>query len=254
MKKSIWIVVLCVVVAILSVVVVMQVRRAAQSKEQPPLAKFAGMMKNPQMKDVMRGQQKMMVEQMYGALFKQLDRTSDQLDAFKNLLLERQMAMMDIGLAMMGGSGSDKKQATQKTMTIKADYDKKIQDMLGARDYQIFQDYENTLSERMQIQMFKSTLPTAAALTEQQEHDLIAGMVEERKAVEKRKATHASSSTKDQVAETLKQLDLLQQAYSNRAVTILTPAQFEQFTKWRQQMKDMQAASMKMMFGDKGPK
>jgi hypothetical protein len=221
---------------------------------------LAGMMKDPQMKEMIRAQQKMMQDQMYGALFKYLNWPADKQDALKSLLLDRQMALTDAGMSMMSGSESDRKQAMEETKTLKSDYDKKIQDLLGQQDYQTFQDYEKTVPDRMQVQMFKGTLSADAALTDQQEYDLIAAMSEERNALPasslmKGQNTDPSQFTEEKIAELSKQMDQMQQAYANRAATILTPAQLEQFTKWQQQMSAMQAAGMKMavqMFGNKG--
>ena len=221
---------------------------------------LAGMMKNPQMKEMIRAQQKMTQDQMYGALFKYLNRPADQLDALKDLLLERQMAMMDAGISAMSGSTADRKQAVEESKTVKADYDKKIQDLLGTQDYQVFQDYEKTVGERMQVQMFKGTLPADAVLTDQQEYDLITAMYEARKALPASSLMNSqnpdpSQLTEERIAELSKQMEQMQQAYANRAAAILTPAQLEQFTKWQQQMSAMQAAGMKMaaqMFGNKG--
>jgi hypothetical protein len=221
---------------------------------------LADMMKNPQMKEMVRAQQKMMVNQQYGSLSKYLNMSADQLDALKNLLAERQMAMVDSSLSMMSGSEANRKQAAEDTKAIKADYDQKIKDLLGPQDYQTFQDYEKTVNERMQVQMFKGTLPADAALTDQQEYDLIIAMSEESNAMPKSSLMNnqnpdPSQLTEDRIAELSKQMEQLQQAYANRAAAILTPAQLEQFTKWQQQMSAMQAAGLKMaaqMFGNKG--
>jgi hypothetical protein len=217
------------------------------------------MMKNPQMKEMVRAQQKMMIDQMYGSLSKYLNLSPDQLDALKNLLSDRQMAMTDSGLAMMGGSDADRKQAMEDTKAIKADYDQKIKDLLGPQDYQTFQDYEKTAGERVQLQMFKGSLPTDAALTDQQENDLLNAMYEARKAVPassllNNKSSDPSQFSEESIAQAMKQMEQLQQAYADRAKGILTPTQYEQFTTWQQQLSAMQAASMKMaaqMFGNK---
>ena len=108
--------------------------------------------------------------------------------------------------------------------------------------------------------MFKDTLPADAALTDQQEYDLIGAMYEARKALPASSLMNNQNSdpsqlTEERIAETLKQLEQLQQVYANRAAAILTPAQLEQFTKWQQQLSTMQAAGLKMavqMFGNKG--
>ena len=223
-------------------------------------AGLAGMMKSPQMKEMVRTQQKVMLDRMYGSLSNYLSLPADKLDALKEMLADRQMAMVDSGIAMMGGSESDRKQAIEETKAIKSDYDKKIQDLLGPQDYPVFQQYEQTASERMSVQMFKDALPSDAALTDQQEDNLIAAMYQERKALPasslmNNQNADPSQLTEERIAETTKQMEQLQQRYADRAAAILTPVQLEQFTKFQQQMSSMQAAGLKMaaqMFGNKG--
>jgi hypothetical protein len=220
---------------------------------------LAGMMKNPQMKEMVRAQQKMMIDQMYGSLSKYMNLSADQLDALKNLLLERQMAMVDAGLSAMGGPEADRKQAAEDTMAIKADYDQKIKDLLGPQDYQVFQDYDKTVAERVQMQMFKNSLPTDAALTDQQEYDLISAMYEERKAMPvssplNNQTSDPSQLTEEKIDQALKTLEQLQQRYTNRAAAILSPQQFQQFQQFLSQQQAMQTMSLKMaaqMFGNK---
>lgn len=221
---------------------------------------LAGMMKDPQVKEMMRVQQKMALAKMYGSLSKYLDLPATKQDALKELLADRQMAMAEAGLSMMSGSESERKRATEEVKALKADYDKKIQDLLGPQDYEVFQDYEKTVGERVQLQMFKDALPADAALTEQQEDDLITAMYEERKALPpsslmNNQTPDPSQMTEERIAETLKQIEQLQQRYADRAAAILNPAQLEQFTKWQQQFSTMQAAGLKMaaqVFGKKG--
>jgi hypothetical protein len=223
------------------------------------MANLAGMMKNPQMKEVVRSGQKMTLERTYASLFKNLNLSSEQQDAFADLLLARQMALMDAGLAAFGGKNTDVKQSIEETKVIKADYDKKIQDSLGPQAYPAFQQYEETQQERAQVQMFKGALPAAEALTDQQEEGLVAVMREERKALPasslfNNQTPDPSQFTEENVNETIQQLGQLQQRYADRAGAILTPEQLEQFTKFQQQWSTMQAAGMKMfvqMYGNK---
>jgi hypothetical protein len=224
-----------------------------------PLKGMAEMMKSPQMKEMMRAQQKMAINGMYGSLSKYLNISTNDMDALKELLLQRQMALMDSGMSMMSGSAADQKQAAEDAKTVKADYDKKIQDLLGSQDYPVFQDYEKSAADRMSVQMFKGSLPADATLTDQQEESLIAAMAEERKALPSTSALNnqtpdPSKFTEEGIAEALKQMEALQQRDAERAATILTPVQLDQFTKFQQQMNGMAAAGMKMagqMFGNK---
>jgi hypothetical protein len=221
---------------------------------------LAGMMKNPQMKAMIRNQQKVQLDLTYGSLSNYMNLPADKLDALKEMLSNRQMAMVDSGMAMMGGSDSDRKQAIEDSNAIKADYDKKIQDLLGPQDYPVFQQYDQTTSERMSVQMFKDGLPADAALTDQQEDNLITMMYQERKAlppspIKNVQVTDPSQFTDQAIADATKQLEQLQQRYAERAASILTPTQLTQFTAFQQQMSSMQAASIKMaaqMFGNKG--
>jgi len=223
---------------------------------------IAGMMKNPQMKEMVRGQQKMMLDRQFGSLFNYLStRPQAELDALKQLLEDRQMALVDTGLAMMSGSTEERKQAIEDSKAIKAEYDKKIEDLLGAQDYDVFKQYEATAGERMQVQMFKDSLPADAALTDQQENDLILAMADETKALpassllNKGQKADPSQFTEESITAAMKQMEQLQKHYAERAATILTPAQLEQFAKWQQQWVAMSSASLKMaqtMFGNKG--
>ena len=224
-----------------------------------PLAGLASMMKDPAMKEMIRAQQKLSLDMMYGSLAKNLNLSTDQSEAFNKLLLDRQMASVDAGFAVMNGSASERKQALDETKAIKAEYDQKIQDLLGPADYQTFKQYEQSLGERMQVQMFKAALPGELALTDQQESELIAVMTEERTALPatallNTKTPDPAQLTEQNIAEALKQLEQLQSRYADRAAGILTPAQLEQFTKWQQQWDAMQTMGLKMasqMFGNK---
>jgi hypothetical protein len=224
-------------------------------------AGLAGMMKDPQMKEMIRAQQKMVLVKTYGSLFQKLNLPTDRLDALKELLLERQMAMTEAGMAMMSGGTPDRKQAMEQTKTIKEDYDKKIEEALGATDYPVFRQFEDTQPERMQLQMFKETLAPTEMLNDQQETMLIAAMYEERKALPatslvNSRATDPSQLTEERITETLQQLDQLQQRYAQRAAAVLGPVQMQQFTKFQEQWRSMQAAGLKMavtMFGTKTP-
>jgi len=221
---------------------------------------LAKMMKNPQMKEMVRTQQKVMLDRQYGSLSKYLNLPPERLDALKQLLSDRQMAMVDAGMSMMGGSDAERKQALDETKAIKTDYDKKIQDLLGAQDYPVFQDYEKTVNERTSVDMFKDTLPATDMLTDTQYDNLIAAMYQERKdfpssSLMNNQNQDPSQLTEEHITELQKQMEQLQQKYAERAAAILTPTQLEQFTKWQQQWSTMQLAGLKMaaaMFGNKG--
>ena len=70
---------------------------------------IADMMKNPQMKEMMRAQQKVMIGKMYAALPRYLNLPDETKARLDQLLLDRQLAMAEAGLAMMNGSAEDRR-------------------------------------------------------------------------------------------------------------------------------------------------
>ena len=220
---------------------------------------FSGLattMKNPQERLAIRAQLKVMVDQMYAALPKYLNLPSEQLDALKNLLLEERMAMVDARLAAVSGTASDQKQAMDAVKDIKTRYNQKIKDLLGQQEFLTFQDYEKTVWERMQVQLFENALTADSKLTGRQEDGLIAAMYEERQAAMpalaalNNQSSELSVLNQSQFAELLNQLDRVQQQVLKRASAILTPAQLDQFGKWQAQTTTDQKATLKQMFAD----
>jgi hypothetical protein len=235
---------------------------AIEASGQTPTNLFAGfakIFKDPQMKEMMRAQQKMMVGQMYGSLYKQLGLSPTDEEALKKLLEDRQMAVMDAGLAVMGGSGTDSKQTAEDAKTLKTQFDKQIEDLLGPQAYSAFQQYDQTVTERTEVNLFKQSLSADNALTDQQENDLVDAMYQARKTLPESSLLNSqtrdpSQLTEDGIAQALKVQEQLQKQYADSAALILTPAQLDQFTKFQQQMTAMSAASIKMaaqMFGQK---
>ena len=226
---------------------------APKPKTPNMFSKFGEMAKDPAFKDMMRSQQKMALDMMYGSLFKSLNLSTEEISAFKDLIVDRQMAMMDGGMAMMNGelSPTDRAQRAKDMQGIKASYDKKIEEFLGPDDYAVFKDYEETLGERTQVNMFKQSLAGDDALTDEQETDLIAAMTEARKSLPNADLLSKSNRdptkfTKDGIAEMEKVLDELQGRYLQNAGAILSATQLEHFKKSLEQMHAMQAMGLKM--------
>jgi hypothetical protein len=214
-------------------------------------AGLASMMKNPQMQEMIRAQQKMMIDQMYGSLAKALNLPAGQQEALNKLLLDRQMAMAEAGVSAMSASAADQKQVADVIKSIKSDFDTEVQHLLNPQDYQAFQDYEKTTPERAPLHMFKGTLSGADVLTDQQETALVTAMSEERRALPPTSLLNSQAPgeqqfSEERVAETLKQMDQLQQRNTARAATILTPVQLEQYVKFQSQQRTMQEMGMKM--------
>ena len=240
---------------------------AAEAKAEPapekaaPMAGLAQMLKNPGMKDMIRAQQKGQQEMMYGSLFKCLPLPAEAIDKFKELLLDRQMALVDSSMDLMSGAATaeEKKAAGEKIQELTAAYDAQVKELLGEESYGLYKAYEETQAERMQVSLFKGSLGTADQLSEEQEDSLIRAMHEARSGfafsapdVSSPQAVDPSQFTPEGIEKILADSARLQEQYVAKAAEVLTPAQLEQFKANQKQQQAMQEMGMRMatkMFG-----
>lgn len=147
----------------------------ADKKDPGVLGNMAGMMQDPKMRDAMRAQQKFMLGQLYGPLFKKLQLTPEELDQLKEILVDKQMA----GLAMLGPNDAKSKLAA--LLDARKQTELAMKDLLADDQYKLCQDYEATIGERMALNQINQTFtdPTMA-LDDAQQEELITLMVDER--------------------------------------------------------------------------
>ena len=226
----------------------------------PPLAGLAQMMKSPGMKEMIRAQQKAMLENSYGSLFAYLKLPDEGVERLKQLLTEKQMAALDAGLEMMDGSATPEQRAEQgkKMQEFTSRFDKDIEKLLGPERYAVYKEYEETQPERMQVSFFKQALSADEPLTDQQEHDLIRAMYEERTkfpftaGFDEKQGLNPAGFNEEAIAKHLQELASLQDKYLARASNVLTAAQLKQFSSNQEEQRTMQEMGLKMaaqMFG-----
>jgi len=230
------------------------------TETESPLAGLAEMIQNPAMKEMIRAQQRATLSISHGALFDYLELSDEELAELKDLLVEKQMALVDISFEMMNSSASlaERAEKAEQISQLTDDYESRIEQLLGEADYAVYKEYEETQPERMQLNLFKQSLGATDQLDDQQEHDLIRAMHEERTAFrfstnyDDQAATSPTMFSEDVVAKHMEELGLLQAKYVARAEKILTTAQLEQFRTNQEQQQAMQEMAMKMasqMFG-----
>ncbi len=219
-----------------------------------PMAGLAEMMKKPEMKEMMRGQQRIALDVTYGALFSEMELSPDELGEFKELLVDKQMAFLDISTGMMGGATSADEMAEQ-SKTVKAiteEYNDRIRSEIGEEYYELLTAYEKSLPDRVQVNQFKTILSTDDRLTGEQEEELVAAMYEERTNLysslkdEQEQPFDPRKITREALDEKLDELAELQENYIEVARNILTESQLAQFTKSSEQMRAMQEMGIRM--------
>lgn len=238
----------------------------ATSPQKPSnmFSAMGSMMTNPAMREMLRTQSETQLAMQYSSLYAYLDLPPDNLQALRELLMNRQMALMDAGLALMGGDAppEKRKQNAKELEDTKTAFDKEIEKLLGAQDYDVFKQYEDTQAERTQVETFKRSIADSAdALTDQQVSDLVFAMHSARTNLH---VSHSrtddsprpSELTEGRMTEALKHMDQLQSQYVETASKILTPAQFTQFQNFMAQQRALQEMGVKMaakMFGQGAP-
>ena len=216
------------------------------------LSEVAAMMQEPEFQDMMRSQQKLVMDQFYGELFRALDLDPQKLAEFKDLLASRMLAGMDLGMSMFGQDGApDRETLMNAFQEAQAQVNESIRELLSEEEYELFEQYEATQAERTQVDMFKQSLPPDLTLNWEQEDALILAMHEESQAAGNPPGMDPTMGglppegfDSDAMISSMEQMH---GRYVQRAADILNDQQLSQFEASLQQQRNMQAMSMRMM-------
>lgn len=234
-----------------------------------PANPFAEMFKNPEMREMIKNQQKTvmggMIDKNYADFFKSMNLTPEQQKAMKDLLLEKMLGNADLGMEMMSGEmDAEKRAELTKKMKEAADaINQQLKDMLGAENYAQYEAYEKTVPDRMALEQLKTQLGGDLALNANQESLLVSAMSEERQNFkfttdfsnqQDFSEDMFSKFTEDRINLFLQEQEQLSQKYLARAQTILSADQYNTYAKSLKNQQEMIKMGMKMaqqMFGTK---
>lgn len=232
---------------------------------------LAEMMKSPEMREMIKTQQKIVisgvVDKSYAALFKDLNLNPQQTAALKDLVMKKALDSMEMGMSMISGEMDDAKrrelgrQIKETTDATSAE----IKQFLGDQNYAQFEAYEKTMAERTQVGTFKDQMALGnTPLNPTQESQLVQALGEERQNFKfttdyadqsKFTGNFAEYFNEDRLTQFSQEMAQLDQRSLARAQQILTPEQYEAFAKSQAAQRDMQMMGMKMaakMFTPKG--
>jgi hypothetical protein len=122
---------------------------------------WADMAANPEFQKLLSIQMRGRINQTYGALFKQLNLTPDQLAQFQGMLADKQQALMDVmQAAREQGINPREDPDGFKTLVNQAltQTDAQIEQALGPADYAQYQQYQQTLPERNVVSTLQQQL------------------------------------------------------------------------------------------------
>lgn len=138
---------------------------------------FAAIMDQPEIQRLMALQQKSALDARYAQLFKSLNLTPEQLERFKNLLVERNTAMMDVLAAsrQQGINPRADRDAFQKLVSdAQAQVDESIRSTLGDVGFQQYKNFEQTQPQRAVVNQLEQRLSySSTPLSDDQANQLV---------------------------------------------------------------------------------
>ena len=155
--------------------------RPAAATEVAKGGMLAEMMKDPNMVKAMREQQATMTKMQYGALVKQLHLSPEQTDKFYQVLTDGTMRAVENGSALL--SGENTPEAMKGVADQQKETESQLQALLGDSGYAAYKDYQQTVSDRLQLTTLKTYFGDSLALSSEQEQQLLQPMIAARQSV-----------------------------------------------------------------------
>jgi hypothetical protein len=225
-------------------------------------AMLSNMMKDPDMREMMRGQQKAAINMMYSGMFKELNLSAEEKEKLMGILTEAQMKNIESAQGLFGSGTSDAGEDARKQFeAARQQTDDEIKALLGEDRFAQYQDYQKHVSERMQLGQLKNHLEGQnLPLQEQQSAQLLQVMKEEKVRVPPVIPTDNTQFwtdtknlfTAENFDRQMQWMDDYNRRVTERAAQFLTPEQLEQYSKFQEQQSSMQKIGLKMareMFG-----
>lgn len=135
---------------------------AFEAAERPKRKRetLARLMENPEFVQALGQQRQAMLDARFGALFRQLNLSGEELAAFKRLLVEKENVLLDVvtvNETTAGGSLSPES-LRQSVRLAQAQIDQSIQASLGPERFGVYREFERTLAQRATVAQLEQRL------------------------------------------------------------------------------------------------
>ncbi len=145
------------------------------SPSPPVKRQFAKMFEDPKMKKMFRQSQQLRLKQLYSDFIKERNIDKRHAEQFFDLLTDGELNDMEDGLRSL-----DKEEDGTSGGEV-VGFDKQLRSLLGESDYAAYQNYEQTLGDRMALAQIREQINLAGtALRDDQAKTLLQVMTEER--------------------------------------------------------------------------
>jgi hypothetical protein len=202
------------------------------------------MMSDPDTRKFIHDQQRVAMDQLYSPLVKKLGLSAEEATRLKDLLADHMMASSEKAMEVMGDkTARDKTKAISGLTEGQKQFDEEVRSLLGESRYNQYAEYQETLGERAQLNMFRQSNSGDKAISEAQTDQLLALMAQEKKAVQaatgnallggdQAAATQAMLS-EEQAGKLLETQELVNQRVYEHAGEILSPEQLQSFAQFQ---------------------
>jgi hypothetical protein len=218
----------------------------------------AEMMEDPEMRKFIRDQQRQMMDPLYQPLFKQLGLTAEEAGVFKDYLVDTQMKGAEKATALFGGSATDRAKAVAAMTAEQEESKQVIREFLGEEGYAQYEDYQQTLAERAQLNQFRvQNAGSEHPLTDEQMEWLLVLMKEEKQSLAAATGQPMPGAGDDParmeallsgegVEQFLQMQETLNSQVYQRATEGLSPEQMEDFGRFQTNQLQMMRMGMSM--------
>jgi hypothetical protein len=203
------------------------------------------MIQDPDTKKVIHDQQRQCMGQLYDPLIQQMGLTPEEAAKFKELMTDNVMKWTEKASPLYAGSSSGNSAALSSGIAAdQENFDKELKAFLGDARFAQYKDYYQTVTERAQLNQFRQqTSGRYGALTDQQAEQLLALMKQEKEnlvaadqsgpGTGQNQAGVEPMLSGDQFDQLLKTQESLGQRVYDRARTVLSPAQLDDFGRFQ---------------------
>jgi len=203
---------------------------------------FANPMDNPEVQKLMVIQQRAALDNRFAALFRELKLSPADLDKFKQLLVDKQTAILDVRTAAQTKAinGQDGREMIREMLTnAQTKSDDSIRAALGDTRFAKYQTYEQTLPERTAVSLLEQRLSyTSSPLTSDQIEKLITILAETSPTRNAPQTVSASFAALRAISSTAAFAAPLTSAAITRSENVLNS---EQLTAYRQLLVEQEA-------------
>jgi hypothetical protein len=219
---------------------------------------LAQMMEDPDTKKMIREQQRMMLDQLYSPLIKQLGLTPEEASQFKDLLADNMIKSTERATSLMGGSSTNRAALAGALAEEQKAFEDQVRGFLGETRYAQYQDYQQTVGERTQLSQFQQQFGGGEnALTGSQTEQLLQFMKEEKQYVATATGQLPPGPAQDaanletmlsggNLEQLLQNQETVNQRVYDRAASVLAKDQLAAFGKFQTNQLQMMRMGMNM--------